>query len=234
MPGDRRAESNPLFLRFTESPAKRRWRGADRAAAVSLLFFFLLPPSCLDTSAQRKRSADVDWEHYFGYRVRQSGLGQGFSVFAEEWLSRRRGEEDERGVWTRKKIQHEICMVWIPAHLPDKQHSWALFGLKKTKNKKNLLSPTWQNTHSRMVDWSCWRSEATLHPPENCSHLHLSVVTAMCSTSLLPFQGRCTEHKYFPERDAIMEAIYFHDPLSVFCFFFHWHLTLRKNKKHKE
>lgn len=39
-----------------------------------------------------------------------------------------------------------------------------------------------------MVDWSCLRSDAILHPPENCSHLHLSVVTRMCSSSLLPLQ----------------------------------------------
>lgn len=77
-----------------------------------------------------------------------------------------------------------------------------------------LLSPTWQYTDFRMVDWSCLSRNAILHPHENCSHFHLSVVNrkSYCVFPAVPNTDRHTRPVYPPVIDAIIKAIHFDDP----------------------
>lgn len=221
-------QSQTPFPWFTENSAKRRWRGQTE----QMLFHFLfLRRSALPGLTHLPRGREVQmlteplfWIHGIALSIRKDRaciliwppfLRLILSLFTSAFerftalLKHSLTGEAERMIEYAGKLdanpKHCRCMVCFPANSLAKQLRWALFG------KKYLLSPTWQYTDFRMVDWS----NAILHPPENCSHFHMSVVNRM-SYGVFPtgpIAGRHTRQVYPPVRDAIIGAIYFDDPV---------------------
>lgn len=163
MPGVQSQTPSPWF---TETPAKRRGRGTTEQMLLRFLFLRCSAlSSWLNTSAQRKRSADVDrgglcfcpsegitffFIQHLIFLNQLSLIYFSFPVLSTNVCcltgKTKKMIEYPEGFRFRANTVQVVC---LPLHSPAKQFRQPLFA------KKYHLSPAWQHADFRMVDWSC-------------------------------------------------------------------------------